>query len=168
MTSSFIGRLISAARLDGRVYEELEYDRRAFGQALATVMLSGLAMGVGVYGRLGLGGAISVATASVFGWLLWAGLTFVIGMTLLRGAHTEATWGQLLRTTGFATAPGLLGILGVIPVLSGVIVVVAAVWILLAFVVAVRHALDYSGYWPALGVCILGWAIYAGILLALV
>lgn len=168
MRSSFIGRLIAAASLDPRVYEELELDNRALGQALLTVLLSGLAMGAGAFGRLGLGGAISVATASVFGWLLWAGLTFVIGMTLLRGARTEATWGQLLRTTGFATSPGLLGILGVVPVLSGFIVFVAAVWILLAFVVAVRHALDYASFWPALGVCVIGWSIYVGILLAVI
>lgn len=168
MRSSFLARLIAAATLDGSVYEEVELDTRAFGQALLAVLLSGLAMGAGAYGRLGLHGAISVATAAVFGWLLWAGLTFVIGMTLLRGARTEATWGELLRTTGFATAPGFLGILGVIPVLSGFIVFVAAVWILLAFVVAVRHALDYSGFWPALAVCALGWLVYAGILVALV
>ena len=165
---TFIRRIIAAAMLDPREYEELELDPRAFGQALLVVLLSGLAMGVGAYGRLGLGGAISIASGSVFGWLLWSGLTFVIGMTILRGARTEATWGQLLRTTGFATSPGLLGVLGIVPALSGFIVFVAAVWILLAFVVAVRHALDYASFWPALAVCALGWAIYIGILLALV
>jgi hypothetical protein len=165
---TFIRRLVGAAILDPTVYEELELDPSAFGQSLLVVLLSGLALGVGAYGRLGLAGAISVASGSVFGWLLWAGLTFVIGMTLIRGARTEATWGQLLRTTGFATSPGLLGVLGIFPALSGFIVFVAAIWILLAFVVAVRHALDYASFWPALAVCALGWAIYTGILLALI
>jgi hypothetical protein len=165
--NTFMNRVIGAAILDPSVYEELELDPRAFGQALLVVLLSGLALGVGAYGRLGLGGVVSIASASVFGWLLWAGLTFVIGMTLIRGARTEATWGQLLRTTGFATSPGLLGILGIFPALSGFIVFVAALWILLAFVVAVRYALDYASFWPALAVCALGWLVYAAILLAL-
>ncbi len=166
--NSFMRRLIGAAILDPGVYEELELDPRAFGQSLLVVLLSGLALGVGAYGRLGLAGAVSVASGSVFGWLLWSGLTFAIGMTLIRGRDTEATWGQLLRTTGFATSPGLLGVLGIFPALSGFIVFVAALWILLAFVVAVRDALDYASFWPALAVCALGWLAYAGILLALI
>ena len=64
-------------------------------------------------------------------------------------------------------SPGLIGVLGVFPALRGMIVYVAFVWILIASVVAVRQALDYTSTGRALVVCVVGWAIYAGLLLAL-
>jgi hypothetical protein len=75
------------------------------------------------------------------GWLLWAGITYLIGAKLFGGT---ATWGELLRTIGFAQTPGVLHVLGLIPILGGIIRVGVAIWVLMAGIIAIRQALDIS------------------------
>jgi Yip1 domain len=164
---SFVRRIIGAARLRAEVYEEVEADERAFTQALVVVILSSAAISIGAAGRVGIAGLLMAACAGFVGWALWSALTYVIGAQWFPMPSTRANWGQLRRTTGFAMSPGLIGVLGVIPALRGLIVYLAFIWILIASVVAVRQALDYPGTGRALAVCVAGWAVYAGLLLAL-
>ena len=91
---------------------------------------------------------------------MWAALTFLIGTKLLATRGTLATWGDLLRTTGFAASPGLLRIFGVVPFTTSFIFFVTSVWMLMAFVVAVQEALDFRNIWRAVAVCFVGWLIY--------
>jgi hypothetical protein len=49
--------------------------------------------------------------------------------------------------------------LGIIPGLNVIVNLVAGVWMLVAMVVAVRQALDYSSTGRAVGVCIIGWIV---------
>ncbi len=165
--NSFVRRLIGAAKLRAAVYEEVEADEGAFTQALIVVVLSSAAMSIGAAGRISIAEMLMAAVAGFMGWALWSALTYYIGAQLLPTPSTEANWGQLLRTTGFAMSPGLIGVLGLFPALRGMIVYVAVIWILIASVVAARQALDYSGTGRALAVCAVGWTIYAGLLLAL-
>ena len=155
--ASFAERVIGAARLDVRIYEEVEADTTAFGQAMGVVVLSSLAAGIGMVGRKGAPGLLAGAIAALVGWFIWAGLTYFIGTRILSMPQTHADWGQLLRTTGFASSPGILRILGVVPVLGGLVFLVAGVWMLVAFVIAVRQALDYTSTGRAIGVCLIGW-----------
>jgi len=50
-------------------------------------------------------------------------------------------------------------VLGIIPVLQGIVFPVAAIWMLVAMVIAVRQALDYTSTLRAVGVCLVGWII---------
>jgi hypothetical protein len=96
------------------------------------------------------------ATASVIallGWAAWALLTFEIGTRLLPTADTRADPGELLRTLGFAAAPGLIQGLGAFPEAQRPIFVIAVLWTVAASVVAVRQALDYTSTARALAVC---------------
>jgi hypothetical protein len=70
-----------------------------------------------------------------------AGLVYFIGTRLFGGT---ATWGELLRTLGFAASPGLLYIFGLIPLLGTIVVIVVGIWVLVCVVVAIRQALDVS------------------------
>jgi hypothetical protein len=45
--SSFTDRLVRAAKLDIHLYEEVEADQQAMGQALAIVVLSNISAGIG-------------------------------------------------------------------------------------------------------------------------
>ena len=167
---SFWRRLTGALLFDPVVYDDVEADTTSWTEAVLVVVLSSIAMGAGALGTIGLVSAAYSAAAGLFGWFLWAGLAFVIGVWLLPGPNTFATWGQLLRTTAFATVPGIFAISGIIPALTGFAVIVFGAWVMAAFVVAVREALDYAGDWRgtlrALAVCLLGWAVYAGIVWA--
>jgi hypothetical protein len=165
-TQPFFQRLIGAAKLDAKVYEEVESDAGAIGQAVLIVAMSSLATGIGAFPRLGLRGLLSGVAAGMIGWVFWSFLTFWIGFRLLPTSRTEVDLGQLLRTTGFATAPGILGVLGYAPVFTGFITVVTQIWILAAFVVAIRQALDYSSTLRAFAVCAIGWLVYVGLIWA--
>jgi len=157
--TSFIGRMLGAARLDARVYEEVEADRSATSQAALVVLLTSIAAGIGSSGGGPRNvGAMVVGTVGGFlGWLSWAALTYLIGTRLVPEPQTRADLGQLLRTLAFAASPGLLHVFGAAPALRQPTFIVVSLWMLVAMVVAVRHALDYSSMARAVGVCMLGW-----------
>jgi hypothetical protein len=165
--SSFTDRMIGAAVLNVQTYEEVESDTGATVQAMAVVILSSIAQGIGNLGH-GVGGLFSGMVYALIGWVIWAFLSFFIGSRLLPEPQTHADMGQLLRTTGFASSPGILRILGIIPLLGRLITFLVLIWMLLAMVIAVRQALDYRSTGRAVGVCLIGFAVYliAGIILA--
>ena len=158
--SSFSERVIGAAKLDPETYEEVEHDRNAMGQALGVVLLSSLSAGIGSILYMDLLTAVVVGTiAALLGWVIWAFLTWFIGTRLLPEPTTEADMGQLLRTIGFASAPGMLRVVGVIPGIGGLLMLACDIWMLAAMVVAVRQALDYTSTWRAVGVCVIGFVV---------
>ena len=157
--SNFYERVIGAAKLDIKIYEEVEADKGAMNQAMGVVILSSLAAGLGVIGKAGFGGLLMGAFMALIGWFVWAYLTYVIGTKILPEPQTKADLGELLRTIGFSSSPGLIRVLGIIPGLSFLVYSVAGIWMLVAMVVAVRQALDYHSTWRAVGVCIIGWII---------
>lgn len=153
---SMIERMKGAAKLDAQTYEEVEADSSATGQAAGVVVLVAVAQGIGAAG-FGVPGLIGGAIAALVGWLLWAGITYLIGDKLLGGT---ATWSELLRTIGFAQTPGLLMILAFVPVLGHLVAVVVSIWVLIAGVIAIRQALDF-GTGKAVATAILGWLAIA-------
>lgn len=157
--TAYRDRLLRAIKLEPELYEEVESDRSASGQAALTVVLSSLAAGVG--GAVG-GGWIGLAAntlVALLGWVVWAFLSFFIGSKLLPEPQTRADMGELLRCTGFSSAPGLLLALGFIPGLGGIIRFAVGLWMLAAFVIAVRQALDYASTLRAVVVCAIGWLV---------
>ena len=164
MTDRFVDRAVRAARLDVHLYEEVEGDRGATRQAMVVVVLSSLAAGLGSIGRGGAGGILLGTMAALGGWYVWAYLTYFIGTRFLPESRTHADLGELLRTIGFSSSPGLIRVAGVIPGLTAVVFTVAAVWMLVAMVIAVRQALDYESTLRAVGVCVVGWLVQAVIL----
>jgi hypothetical protein len=165
--ASLAERMIGAARLDVRTYEEVEADAEATAQAMLVVVLAALAAGLGTLGRLGFSGVVLKAVGALFGWFVWAWLTWLIGARLLPEPETRADMGQLLRTIGFSATPGLLRVLGALPFIGWLITQVANVWMLIAMVVAVRQALDYRSTLRAVVVCLIGFIVYICIQLAI-
>ena len=164
-TNTFLQRLIGAMALDVAIYEEVEADRSATTQAFAVVLLSSVAAGVGARG-LGANSLPSVAfftIVSLLAWAAWALVTFEIGARVMPEPQTQVDVGELLRTTGFASTPGLLRLLGIVPGVTVPVFAVTAIWMLLAMIVAVRQALDYRSTARAVGVCVLGWVLAIGI-----
>jgi hypothetical protein len=153
--------MIRAAKLDPSLYEEVEQDQGATGQALLVVIVSSLAAGVGSLTTGGLPGLVFITLATLLGWVVWAFLTYLIGTKLLPEPQTKADMGEMLRTTGFSSSPGVIRILGLIPIpgLGALSALAAAIWMLVAMVIAVRQALDFQSTGRAVGVCLIGWTI---------
>jgi hypothetical protein len=159
--------MLRAARLDPALYEEVEADRAAMTQAIAVVLISGLAAGVGGLLKSGPVSLLIGTGSAISGWLVWAGLTYLIGAKLFPEPTTKTDLGEMLRTIGFASSPGVVRAFGVIPGMTEGVFVAASIWMLVAMVVAVRQALDYKSTARAVGVCVLGWLIQATVFLLL-
>ena len=160
--------MIGAAKLDLRIYEEVEGDNNATLQAIGVVLLSSLAAGLGSV-TLGVG-SLGNVVAALLSWVIWAFLTYLIGTRLLPEPQTHADMGQMLRTLGFAQSPGVLRIFGSLPGVGPLVLVVVSVWMLVAMVIAVRQALDYTSTWRAVVVCLVAWTaviVPAALLLSL-
>lgn len=165
--TNFKDRIILAAKLNAALYEEVEADKGAMRQAMGVVVLSSIAAGVGSIGAGGFGGILIGIIASLGGWYIWAYLTYFIGTKILPEPQTKADLGELLRTIGFSSSPGLIRVFGIIPGLGGVVFSVASIWMLVAMVIAVRQALDYKSTLRTVGVCAIGWIIQSLILVLL-
>lgn len=149
---TMLDRMMGAARLDLATFNEVEHDSSLTTQAAVVVMLVALAKAIGAW-DVGPTSAVVTAVASLVGWLIWAGVTYVIGDKLLGGT---ATWGELLRTLGFAQAPGVLLVFGVLPLIGGLLAFVVSLWTLVAGIIGIREALDFSTG-KAVITAVLGW-----------
>ena len=160
MKTSFIKRILRAIKIDPDLYEEVEHDKSATFQAAAVVVLSSLAAGVGAI-HLGVSNFIFGPIISLASWYFWAFLIFIVGTKLFPDKLTKSDHGELLRTIGFSSAPGLIRIFGFTPELMTVTFIGSSFWMLACMVVAVRQALDYKSLWKALGVVVVCWFIQA-------
>lgn len=156
--SLLLQRIIRASRLDVSLYEEVEADSTALLPAMLVVIISSLAAGFGTVQQGGPKGILLGTATALAGWFVWSFLTFFIGTRILPEPQTEADYGQLLRTIGFSSAPGIIRILGLIPVIGFMSFFISSIWMLAAMIVAVRQALDYTSTWRAVAVCAIGWA----------
>ena len=165
--SQFTQRMIRAAKLDVNLYEEVEADETAMKQAMGVVILSSVAAGIGSI-TMGIGSLIFTTVLALLGWFIWAYITFFIGTKMLAEPQTKSSYGELLRTIGFSSSPGLIRVLGIIPGLGKLVFLIAGAWMLVAMVIAVRQALDYKSTGRAVGVCVIGWLFQALILAILI
>jgi hypothetical protein len=152
---TFPQRAIGAARLEVPVFEEIEADRAATGQALIVVVASSLAAGIGLTSSLYNAPVLHRVMLALLLWLFWAISTYIVGVYLMPEPQTKTSIGELLRTIGFAASPGILRILGMVPGIGGTIYAISTVWMLVAMVIAIRQALDYKSTARAVVVCVI-------------
>jgi hypothetical protein len=152
-------RMIGAARLDARTYEQVEADPDSMSGAVFTAVVASMAAALGTGARdfTALAGG---TLAFLIIWMIWVGLTYVIGTRLLPEPATHSNLGEVMRTTGFSASPGILRIFALLPSIALPVFVAVTFWMLLAFVIAIRHAMDYTSFPRAFAVCFLGWAIH--------
>ena len=163
--ANFGKRIVRAAKLEVALYEEVEADKSALGQAMGVVVLASIAAGIGTIARGGIPGMLVGVIAALIGWYIWAYLIYLIGTKLLPEPQTKADHKELLRTVGFSSSPGLIRVLGIIPGLANIVFPVAAIWMLVAMIIAVRQALDYKSTLRTIGVCAIGWIVQTIMLL---
>lgn len=154
-SGTMVERMMGAAFLSTSTFEEVEHDQTATGQAAAVVTMVAVAQAIGASSS-GLVGAAGAAVAALVGWLVWAGITYVVGDKLF-GA--EATWGEVMRALGFAQAPGLLSILGIVP-LFWLVGWIIPFWVAVAGFIGLRQALDIDNV-KTLATVVIGWLGYA-------
>ena len=143
-SNRLVDRMIGAAKLDVPTYEEVERDEDATIQAFVVVVLVAAASGLGLLFVDGVSGLFGGIARAIFSWIVFAMVAYVVGTKLIPDNSTRTSVDELMRTTGFAQTPGLLGILAFIPILGWIVAIGVWIWTVVAVVVALRQALDTS------------------------
>jgi hypothetical protein len=153
--SSLIYRAMGVSVFDGGTFEVVEADRAATLQAVLVVLASSLAGAIAATSSLEprLTFIAVFMIVAVVTWLGWAQLILQIGGRQFRRPETQVDFGELVRTTGFAAAPGTLQILAIVPAIATPVFVVTWIWMWAAMVVAVKHSLDIRSTWRAIVLC---------------
>ena len=167
MKSNFLNRIYRAIKIDPDLYEEVEHDKSATFQAASVVVLSSLAAGIGAI-HLGVSNFVLGPILSLVSWYFWAFLIYIVGTKLFPDKETKSDHGELLRTIGFSSAPGIIRVFGFTPELMTVTFIGSSFWMLACMVVGVRQALDYKSLWKAFGVVVVCWFIQAFLLILIV
>ena len=156
-------RVVGVLQLNARVFEEIEHDRTASTQALTVVVVASLAAGIGRGLQFGPLALVRESVGAIVGWVMWAGVTYVLGTRVLPEPQTRTDMGELLRVIGFSYAPTLFSLLVMVPVLGWLVAPLVALWLLATMVVAVRQALDYESTGRAFAVVFIGWLLFVAI-----
>ncbi len=139
VSMSLIDKMTRVLRLDAEIFEEVEKDPNATREAFIIVVLAGISNGIGGLGYMGAGGLLMGLLAGIVGWLLWSAIIYLIGV---KGFGYTSDMGELLRCLGFAYTPGIFNFIGILPGIGHTLRLLVMVWILVAFIIAVRQALD--------------------------
>ncbi|HVH15760.1 MAG TPA: YIP1 family protein [Candidatus Angelobacter sp.] len=173
-------RMKTASRLDQQGVLELKTDTTATGQAVAVLVLSALAYGIGftaqtefqghdlsAYGMIV--GSLASTVTVCFAAFVWSATTFLVGTKLFQG---KTSYWELSRPLFFASSPFLIFLLITVPVppivvqgnvpvywFQGTVAVVAVIWLLLSQVFSIKQVMGLSlrrtGLTVAVGVLIL-------------
>ena len=166
----FLDRLVRAARLDVELYKEVVADPKMLNQAWITVLIYCMAAAWGIAGMVGAIGANIVMVTALIGWYIWAFFTYFAATRFFRENQIEIDRSQrktVIRAMGFATAPGVVHLLGMIPGLQPVPFAVATIWMIFASTIALKQALNFESPYRAAAACIIAWIISAFVQLTL-
>tara|TARA_X000000368_G_scaffold329556_1_gene266656 strand:- start:594 stop:1175 length:582 start_codon:yes stop_codon:yes gene_type:complete len=152
---SYAEKLYKAIMLDIEFYEAVEANKSLTSQAMMTVALVAIIEG---FTKAGITDPVYLAQGalgSILRWVVWAFFIAFVGTRILPEPETNSNTGELLRTLGFAYAPGLLLIFQYVPLINYLPIVLIVYFLqLAAMIVAVRQALDFNSTVRAVGVCI--------------
>lgn len=168
-----LDRIMGVIRLNVPTYEEIEHDEGATMQAAIIVLIVAIIGALGAYfvapmlessleslqaieGLESVPGmaidlsptalAIQSFVGAFVSWLLWSGVTMLVGTRVFGGV---ATFGEMLRVLGYAQAPNLISFVPCIGIIGGL-------WALVCGFIAVRQGLDLDNAKAAFTI-ILSW-----------
>ena len=155
---NYFQRLQKAIFLDIAFYEEVEKDKKFTDQAMMTVVLVAIVQGFMIAGFAPIA-LVQGILGSLIRFVIWAFFIAFVGTRILPEPETKSNTGELIRTLGFAYAPGLLVVLKVFPFINYFVDPVVVILQLAAMTIAVRQALDFNSTVRAVGVCIVAFIL---------
>jgi hypothetical protein len=153
------GRMIGAMQADVKTFSELEADPQAMGQAVAVIVISGVAALIGNIFRAGLFAGMFSLISTLIGYALFSLMVFLIGTKVMPEPSTKADFNETFRVVGFAASPGVFYLLAIIPYLGQLISILVGVWSIVIAVIAIREVLDYSNTGRAIIVALIAFVI---------
>tara|TARA_Y100000814_G_scaffold85967_1_gene57763 strand:+ start:2326 stop:2928 length:603 start_codon:yes stop_codon:yes gene_type:complete len=170
--SPFFTRVIDTLLLRSRVYAEAEIYSSALLQALLIPFLIAIIRGITVTGYnpdnviesynsindlwIFLIGVIAQMTV----WILWTFGCYFIGINLLSTSSKHASFGELVRATGFAQTPNLVILLGLLPFFDlNTMLLIGTIWWFMAMMVAIKFVLNYDSLYNTFFLTLAGFLV---------
>jgi hypothetical protein len=157
---TFGDRILGAMKLDPNTFEDIERDPTAMGQAFGVIALAAVSLGIGNVWYGGITGIVVSVFTSLIGYGFWALVVWLVGTKLMPDPATKAEFPEAFRVIAFAAAPGVLGVITIIPLLGWLLMVLLWLWSIAAMVIAVKQVLDYTDTFKAVIVVIIGFVAY--------
>lgn len=160
----FLNRFVRAARLDVELYKEVVAEPLTLNQAWIVVLIYCMSASWGGFGGVGAVGTNIGMIATLISWYIWAFFTYFAATRLFHESRSEierVDRKTVIRAMGFASAPGVTRLLGVIPGLGFVALVGSTIWMIVASTIAVKQALNFQSTYRAAGAVIMAWIISA-------
>jgi len=138
-----LDRAMRVIRLDLPAYREIELDKKATTEAAIVVGVVAVASAIGsLRGDDWLLNAIIGLVGTFLSWVIFAASTYFFGRYVFGVSANEVSVEGLMRTQGYAHAPGILGVFGFIPALGWIAVLVGGIWSLVTAIGAIRESLN--------------------------
>jgi hypothetical protein len=153
--ANLVERMTGAMQADVKTFQEIEADPTAMSQAVAVIVIAGVASIIGNVWRVGIFVGLMTLVVNLIGYALWTLLVVLIGTKVMPEPTTKADFNEAFRVIGFTAAPGVFNVLAIIPFLGPLISFGVMIWMVVIGVVAVREVLDYSNTGRAIIVCVI-------------
>jgi len=157
----FFDRLLKIIWMDSSVFDELADKPDLISQSLFVVLLYSAASGIGAVGKIGITGILIGSIGSLINWSIWVYLIYSAAR-LWGGSIRPTSTGEFMRAIGFASAPGIIRILGIsgdIRVFSNI---AATIWMTAAMACAVKKIFGYRDLIRPVILCAGGWFLTIG------
>jgi Yip1 domain len=148
-------RMVGAMQANVSTFQEIEADTTAMGQAVAVIVIAGVASLIGNVWRAGIGVGVMHLIISIIGYALWSLIVVLVGTKVMPEPTTKADFNEGFRVIGFTASPGVFNVLAIVPFLGPLISFAIWVWMVVIGVVAVREVLDYTSTARAIVVCLI-------------
>lgn len=159
-------RILGVLKLNVETYEEIEHDEAALSQAVMIVAAVSVLTAVGqALSGEGASSVVGSLVGSLVGWWVGAWVVYKVGTSMFAG-QAEATHAEMLRVLGFAQAPMAFSVFSGIPAAGWLISLIAAIWSLCCYFIAVRQGLDVSNFQAFITICLVC-LVYIGVIMAI-
>jgi predicted secreted protein len=157
--SKLFDRMLRAIKLDQGLFEEIAGDPSVQPQSVWAVAIYAMATSFGFFSTLG-GTAVNIALiTTMLAWYVWAFSIFYIGSRLFREDSEGTDRKTVMRVVAFASAPGLIRLLGIIPKTTIVLMVVSSIWMLVAAVTGLKQVFSRTATAKIAIVTVVTWLV---------
>ncbi len=150
-------RMQRAMLLDQTLFEEVVADPSVQGQSVWVVAIYAMTTAFGSFSMIN-GTAVNIGLiTTILTWYIWAFSVFYFGTRFLGPMPVGADRKTIIRVIAFASAPGVIRLLGVIPKTTMIILAVSSIWILIAAVLGLKKVFTQTTTAKITAICVGTW-----------
>jgi hypothetical protein len=131
-------RLFRVIRLDQSMFDEIASDPSLQPHSVWAVAIFAMATSFGLFSSAGGTTVNIVLITTMLAWYVWAFSVFYIGSRAFRAETSPVDRKAVMRVVAFASAPGLIRLLGLIPKSFVILLLISSIWILIAAVIGLK------------------------------